>query len=315
MNTVTRLAGFGLVLGVALGGGYGIGVAAGPLSSDPLSSDPLPADDATEHMPSTQADAHAAGGTATAGGHAGDATDEAHGADAGAESHATDATLSGLSATQDGYSLLPQSTTLAPDDPFVFTLTGPDGAVVTDYEVESTKELHLIAVRHDGADYRHVHPTRDAAGQWLGDVGLTPGPWRLYADTVPAGADGKVALGVDVQVTGDYAPATPGEPSRTAAVGEYAVTLDGGPAAGQPSELRFAVTRAGRSVAPEPYLGAAGHLVVIRESDRGYLHVHPEADALAFTATFPTPGRYLLFLDVKVDGQVRTAPFSVEVNR
>jgi hypothetical protein len=30
-------------------------------------------------------------------------------------------------------------------------------------------------------------------------------------------------------------------------------------------------------------------------------------------ATFPTPGRYLLYLDFSVDGTVRTAPFTVEV--
>ena len=41
--------------------------------------------------------------------------------------------------------------------------------------------------------------------------------------------------------------------------------------------------------------------------------MHPDTDALAFTATFPTPGRYRLFLDVSLDGRIRTAPFTVDV--
>ena len=35
----------------------------------------------------------------------------------------------------------------------------------------------------------------------------------------------------------------------------------------------------------------------------------PEID---FLTTAPTPGRYLLYLDVKVDGQVHTAPLVVD---
>jgi len=308
MNTAARLAGFGLVLVVALGGGYGVGTAAGPLSSGTGSAE----------MPAEEAETHQGEGTATSDGHSADQADDgAHGDDAAsARSDAlslTEATLGGLSATLDGYSLQPRSTILVPGDPFLFTVTGPDGAVVTAYEEESTKELHLIAVRRDGADYRHVHPTRDPSGQWLGEVDLTPGSWRVVADTVPAAASGNVALGIDVQVAGDYNPAAPSEPSTSATVQDYLVTVDGAPVAGQPTVLRFAVFRGGLPVATQPYLGALGHLVVTREDDLGYLHVHPETDALAFTATFPTSGRYLLFLDVTLDGQVHTAPFTVEV--
>ena len=68
----------------------------------------------------------------------------------------------------------------------------------------------------------------------------------------------------------------------------------------------------------EPYLGAAGHLVVIREGDLGYLHVHPldgEAGPVRFAAEFPTPGTYRLFFDFSSGGTVRTASFTVDVAR
>src|SRR5699024_680787 len=72
----------------------------------------------------------------------------------------------------------------------------------------------------------------------------------------------------------------------------------------------------------EPYLGAFGHLVALRQGDLAYLHVHPHGEApqagetsgpqVPFEATAPTPGRYLLFFDCQVDGQVYTAPLVSE---
>jgi hypothetical protein len=43
--------------------------------------------------------------------------------------------------------------------------------------------------------------------------------------------------------------------------------------------------------------------------------VHPDADRLRFGATFPSAGRYRLFLQFQVDGQVHTAAFTQEVGR
>jgi hypothetical protein len=70
---------------------------------------------------------------------------------------------------------------------------------------------------------------------------------------------------------------------------------------------------------PDPYLGASGHLVALRAGDLAFLHVHPLGDAterapgIRFAAEFPTAGTYRLFLDVSIDGTVRTAAFTVEV--
>ena len=68
----------------------------------------------------------------------------------------------------------------------------------------------------------------------------------------------------------------------------------------------------------EPYLGALGHLVALRESDLAFLHVHPETDEgsgprISFRATFPSEGRYRLFLQFAHAGGVKTAAFTLEV--
>ena len=65
----------------------------------------------------------------------------------------------------------------------------------------------------------------------------------------------------------------------------------------------------------EPYLGAYGHLVALREGDLAYLHVHPEdGDAgpeVPFMVEVPSAGGYRLFFDFKHDGVVRTAELAV----
>ena len=67
----------------------------------------------------------------------------------------------------------------------------------------------------------------------------------------------------------------------------------------------------------EPYLGERGHLVALRKGDAAYLHVHPldegAAGEIPFRITFPTAGRYRLFLQFKSEGSVHTVPFTVGV--
>ena len=44
----------------------------------------------------------------------------------------------------------------------------------------------------------------------------------------------------------------------------------------QEADLRFTITRDGQSPSrTEPYLGAGGHLVALRDGDLAFLHVHP----------------------------------------
>ena len=63
----------------------------------------------------------------------------------------------------------------------------------------------------------------------------------------------------------------------------------------------------------EPYLGAGGHLVALREGDLAFLHVHPGDHGVAFDTTFETAGRYRMFLQFKHEGRVQTAAFTREV--
>jgi hypothetical protein len=109
------------------------------------------------------------------------------------------------------------------------------------------------------------------------------------------------------------------EPAATArTAGGYEVRLDAPAArAGREAELSFTVSKDGTRVDTEPYLGAGGHLVALREGDLAFLHVHPEGhgDAVGFMTEFPSEGRYRLYLQFKHGGRVHTAEFTQEVAR
>ncbi len=202
-----------------------------------------------------------------------------------------------------------------------FRLTGPDGGPVTDYTTSHDKDLHLIVVRMDGSQFRHVHPTHDEAGGWsLPWRWTAAGSYRVFADFVPAATGEPLTLTSTVDVAGDLAaPITAGPDTDSAEVDGFTVALDGTLQAGQESTLTFTVTRDGAAVTTlQPYLGAAGHLVALRAGDLGYLHVHPideqpaaaSGPDIAFMVQPPSPGRYLLYLDFQVQGQVHTAAFT-----
>jgi hypothetical protein len=204
-----------------------------------------------------------------------------------------------------------------------FRVLGPDGAPVTDYTQDHGEDLHLVAVRADLSGYQHVHPDRAPDGTWRVPLTLTPGTWRLVADTTPAAADEDLALTADLQVAGTYDPQPLPGPAPVAEVDGYTVVLTGELTAGAESELTFSVSRDGRPVVDlQPYLGAYGHLVAVREGDLEYLHVHPVEDAhvapapgphVAFAATAPSAGTHRLFLDFRHGDAVHTAAFTVQV--
>lgn len=249
---------------------------------------------------------------------------DAHGSNG--SSHAS-ATASGVTSAQRGYLLSPVAApnTVEQTGPLAFRILAADGTSVTRFATSHDKQLHLIVVRTDGTRFRHVHPMMDTDGTWsLPWEWAAAGTYRVYADFVPEtdGASEPMTLTRTVEVGGQFTPVFP-QSSSTATVGGYTVDLTGELTAGSSSELTFSVSQGGTPVATlEPYLGAFGHLVALRDGDLAFLHVHPEGSEptagevsgpeIGFAAQVPTPGRYLLYLDFQVDGKVHSAPFVVD---
>jgi hypothetical protein len=212
------------------------------------------------------------------------------------------AEVGGLSLSASGYTLAPIGTAWIAGErrALRFRILGSDRRPVTSYAVVHDKQMHLVVVRRDLSGYQHLHPTMAPDGTWSVPLTLpTPGVWRMYADfsaVDTAGRQTAVTLGADLVVPGDYQPSALPAPSRQTGAGDHTVTYQGTPQIGSTQPLVFRVFRDGSPVTDlEPYLGAYGHLVAVRDGDLAYLHVHPEPEladgGVKFWLAAPGPGR------------------------
>ena len=228
----------------------------------------------------------------------------------------------GLSVSADGMTIELQWTELPQgrSAELAFRIVGSDGQPVRDFDTEHEKQMHLIVVRRDLTGFQHLHPSLDSEGTWRTTTTIPDaGSYRVFADFSTDGEARTLAsdLAVDGEVDWQQLPAE----SNTAKTADgYDVEVAGGSgSAGQEAELRFTVTHDGSPVAVEPYLGAGGHLVALREGDLAYLHVHPTggpgSGPVSFMTEFPTEGRYRLFLQFKHEGNVHTAAFTRDVSQ
>ena len=224
----------------------------------------------------------------------------------------------GHTAPDVSYELIAEETSFQPgvSVPWRFEVVGPHGRP-SSYRIQHERELHLIVVREDLTTFSHLHPERNDDGSWSVDLELPlPGRYVAFADVAPED-DPATTLRLPLVAEGEWSPSGPGEVSKETAVGSYRVELDGEVAGGAGSEIGFHISKEGLGVVPDPYLGAAGHLVAIRSGDLQYLHVHPleedSSGAIRFMVHAPGPGIYRLFLQFLHEHGVRTADFTVEV--
>jgi hypothetical protein len=205
-------------------------------------------------------------------------------------------------------------------------IVGPHGPV-TDFRRVHLKPLHMYLLRDDLAGYQHLHP-EVADGIWSAPVAITDGgAYRVYTEFVPLDrptGDEPTVLGVPFVIAGDTTMVPVPAPAAVSRSGPFLVRrLDGTAdlASGTPTALEFQVTRAGKQVTLQPYLGAYAHLSNFEVRTQGLKHLHPlptsaaggpPADGvLAFHAAFAERGDKRMFLQFQVDGVVHQAAFTV----
>jgi hypothetical protein len=313
MRTPVKLGIYGACLAVAFGAALGAGRLVGP-TDEPGRTGPA------AHETTGPAGGHADSGNPDSG-HADDQSGGGHADSGPADPGAQPAHLpGGLQVSEGGYRLVPGTTalTVGTATDFRFRILGPDGAPVTRYTTTHERDLHLILVRRDLTGFQHLHPTLGTDGYW--SIPLTvadAGQYRVFADFQPAGRAEALTLGIDMPAAGTYQPKpTATEHSHSTVVDGYRVDLVGHLEPGKASRLTLKISRDGGPVTDlQPYLGAFGHLVALRDGDLAYLHVHPDASTgagpeISFTVEVPSAGTYGLFLDFRHGDVVRTAAFT-----
>jgi hypothetical protein len=186
-----------------------------------------------------------------------------------------------------------------------------DTGSVREFDRMHERLLHLVMVRRDLQHFRHEHPAMDADGTFrLSYTFPAGGDYRLFADVAPKGAGGQI-LSAHLSVAGSNVTAEEAAPADTTVdvvspTGALPVRKTA------PIEFRVRDARSGeRPVDLEPYLGVAGHLMLLHEDAATFVHCHPGDDgALRFLARFPKPGIYRGWLQVQRAGTVRTFAFT-----
>jgi Cu+-exporting ATPase len=162
----------------------------------------------------------------------------------------------------------------------------------------------------------------------------TPGEYIVNTEFRRQGEMGDVHQRQVLTVAGTApAPVTLAAGPRSTVVAGIRVELDGDAEVGGSSDFSFAFTDAatGRPVDDlQPYLAAAGHIVVMRADGTTFAHEHAEvtdADGrpvfavpgqafgpeLEVHAEFPTSGIYQLWAQFRLgNGDVITVPFTVQ---
>jgi hypothetical protein len=227
-----------------------------------------------------------------------------------------------------------------------FTVQQPNGQPLTQYRTGSGPHtgVHLIIVRDDLAYIIHEHPPVGPNGLLRQNVTFpAPGPYRVLVDVYPSlpGSLVNFQLTHTVRVAGPYhpkpLPAFNGHP----VVDGYHFDLQGGQPnlhAIQPKFLHVQVTdSSGRPATFTPWFGALAHAIFFRQGSLDYFHTHicsPNAPncgslpgvrssavtghstapgQLSVGALVPAPGTWDLFLQLKLQGQIVTAPFTLHV--
>lgn len=196
------------------------------------------------------------------------------------------------------------------DGQLLITVKDETGAV-PELEIEHEKEMHFILVSNDLEAYYHLHPEKEVE-IFRASQALEEGTYQAFIDLVPVnktyapvadllqvGAEktAKAQLHADEEWTKEI-------DGRTVTLEEVEIE------AGEEVPLVFTM----HDDQPEAHLGALGHVVIIDEGAKEYIHVHPTSySSTTFNAHFTNPGLYKVWAEFKFDGEIHVYPFILEV--
>jgi Cu+-exporting ATPase len=198
--------------------------------------------------------------------------------------------------------------------------------------------MHLIATREDLGTFAHVHPAPTGRpGELAVELTFpTPGRYVVNTEFRQRGELADVHQRHVVTINGpEPAEEALSAGPRIAVVDGLRVQLEGEAVVGGRSELHFHFTDegSGRPVDDlQPFLAAAGHVVVMRGDAATFAHEHAEVEdsdgrpvfalpgktfgpELDVHTEFETPGLYRLWGQFRLDdGRVITVPFTIRAS-
>lgn len=188
------------------------------------------------------------------------------------------------------------------------------GNPVDDLEVNHEKVFHLIIVDEQLQKYYHVHPEKTDKGEFTIANSLPDGYYKAFVDIKPKNFTYEV----------EPVPFVVGNPISDSH-GHVLVpdTIFSKTVDGENVKLSVSTFKANETVQLSfeldqtnltPYLGAMGHVVILDEYGKKFLHVHPtnETEPI-FETKFSKPGIYKIWGEFLQNGKVRAFPFVIKV--
>jgi hypothetical protein len=216
-----------------------------------------------------------------------------------------------------------------------FRMLKADGSpvVLSDLVEMHTQKIHLLINDATLSDYHHEHPTPTATpGEYeFSFIPRHQGPYRLWADVVPAATGIQEYVMADLPSATHSAAALDRTTTLAANVGQHHYVLNL-PADGKPiregQTVIGTVTILQADGTPfknlEPIMGAFAHIVGFHEDLKTVIHIHPWAQEPKTSADRGGPsftfklfaaqrGYMKLYVQVQIDGVSQFAPFGIEV--
>ena len=197
-----------------------------------------------------------------------------------------------------------------------------DGKSLKDFELLHERVMHFIVVRDALDEFQHLHPKVADTGIASVDITFpTAGTYLLFVDVQPKGeAQQTVRHQFVVEGTTPTAPKLKADIPGAIRTGDYLVNVMLEPTDAE-AKMSFEISDAdGKPFGDlEPYLGAMGHLVVIKAENREYIHAHAETQSASnglveFAVHFTGPGIYKAWGQFQRKGQVFTVPAVLKVD-
>lgn len=211
--------------------------------------------------------------------------------------------------------------------PIIIDVQDAKGEAIADFEAFQEKLMHLIVVSNDLKEFQHLHPAYQENGRFTVEANFPQsGNFTLFADYKPAGNDEQVSV-LQVAVPGAAPDAEAISFDRIRRIGNTQATLELSQpplSAGQEVTVTFNLKDVVTSQAVtdlQPYLGEAGHLVILRHSSSltkaDYIHAHALQNTsegqVSFVTAFPEPGSYKLWGQFDRNGEIIVVDFWVDV--
>lgn len=208
--------------------------------------------------------------------------------------------------------------------PVKLTLVIKENKQIVPLDISHEMKVHLMAVSEDLTWFRHIHPEEQIDGTYvITETFAKGGKYLLFTDFKPSGA-AQALNKQEIEVQGSHITGNEEVLNKwISKVDGYTVTLKNGIdfRTNKTQHLEISIEKDGKKLIEsdlQQYLGASAHIVMIGKTDKEFLHIHPVSDNRfpIFAQThIEKAGVYRMWVQFKIDGQVHTADFTVDVTQ